>query len=335
VTNTATDADLPANTLTYALVGAPTNAAMSVDGVITWTPTEAQGPSTNSFTTVVSDSGSPPLSATNSFIVVVNEVNTAPVLPTQNNLVIDELKTLIVTNTATDADLPTNSLTYALVGAPTNAAISTNGVITWTPSEAQGPSTNAFTTVVTDNGNPSASATNTFTVVVNEVNSAPVLQPVGDQTVHFGNLLSVQAVASDADLPANTLTFSLDLAPTNLTINTTNGSILWTPSQAEVGSHPVTIRVTDNGSPSLSATNTFQLTVVGEGSSLDIQRRPSGEMQLTIIGDTGHSYELQKSIDLQIWDKLFEFQLSTSPFPYLDLGAETNSIRFYRLKLVQ
>jgi len=58
-------------------------------------------------------------------------------------------------------------------------------------------------------------------------------------------------------------------------------------------------------------------------------------MQLTIIGDTGHSYELQKSIDLQIWDKLFEFQLSTSPFPYLDLGAETNSIRFYRLKLVQ
>ena len=336
VTNTATDADIPANLLTYVLLlGAPTNAAISANGVITWTPTEAQGPSTNTFTTVVTDNGTPTVSATNSFTVVVNEVNSAPVLPTQNNLVIDELNTLIVTNTATDADLPANTLTYALLAAPTNAAISADGVITWTPTEAQGPSTNTFTTVVTDNGSPSLSATNTFTVVVNEVNIAPVLQPIADQTVHFGNLLSLQAVATDADLPSNTLTFSLDLAPTNLTINATNGSISWTPSQAQVGAHPVTIRVTDNGSPSLSATNTFQVTVVGEGSRLDIQRLASGLMQLTITGDTGHSYELQKSTYLEIWDKLFEFQLSTSPFPYVDLGAETNALRFYRLKLIQ
>jgi len=306
---------------------------ISANGVITWTPTEAQGPSTNTFTTVVTDNGTPSASATNSFTVVVNEVNTVPVLPTQSNLVIDELTTLTVTNTATDTDLPANTLTYVLLAAPTNAAISTNGVITWTPSEAQGPSTNTFTTVVTDNGTPSASATNTFTVVVNEVNSAPVLQPIGDQTVHFGIPLSLQAVATDADLPTNTLTFSLDQAPTNVTINATNGSITWTADQSQVGLHPITIRVTDNGSPSLSATNTFQVNVMGEGSRLDIQRRPSGEMQLTMTGDTGHSYELQKSSNLTNWDKLFEFM---APFPpYVDIGAETNALRFYRLKLIQ
>ena len=93
--------------------------------------------------------------------------------------------------------------------------------------------------------------------------------------------------------------------------------------------------MTDNGSPSLSATNTFQVTVVGEGSHLEIQRLASGLMQLTITGDTGHSYELQRSAFLEVWNKVFEFQLSTSPFLYVDIGAETNALRFYRLKLIQ
>ena len=44
-TATATDNDLPANTLTFTLVGEPTGAVdRPVSGVFTWTPTEAQGP---------------------------------------------------------------------------------------------------------------------------------------------------------------------------------------------------------------------------------------------------------------------------------------------------
>src|SRR5206468_3304488 len=148
------------NNLTYTLLVGPTNADISANGVITWTPTESQGPSTNLFTTVASDNGAPPLSATNSFTVVVTEINSAPVLPLQPNLAIAELATLTVTNTATDSDLPANNLTYALINPPDGAAISTNGVITWTPSEAQGPSTNTLTTVVTDDGVPPLSATN-------------------------------------------------------------------------------------------------------------------------------------------------------------------------------
>src|SRR5204863_9245003 len=138
---------------------------------------ETQGPSTNTFTTVVTDNGTPSQSTTNSFIVTVNEVNSAPVLPPQTNRTINELTALIVTNTATDGDLPANGLSYQLVSPPVGASISTSGVITWTPSEAQGPATNTFTTVVTDNGTPSLSSTNSFAVTVNEVNSAPVLPP--------------------------------------------------------------------------------------------------------------------------------------------------------------
>jgi hypothetical protein len=156
---------------------AVTNAAIDMNGVISWTPGEAQGPSSNRVTTVVSDGS---LSATNSFVVTVNEVNVTPVLPGQVNRTIDVLTTLIVTNTATDSDIPANALTYMLAAAPTNAFIDTNGVITWTPVSAQGGTTNLFVTVVTDDGLPPLSATNSFEVVVNP---APVIPPPVIQSI--------------------------------------------------------------------------------------------------------------------------------------------------------
>ena len=39
---------------------------------------------------------------------------------------------------------------------------------------------------------------------------APVLAAIGNKTVNEGSLLTFTATATDADLPANTLTFSLD-----------------------------------------------------------------------------------------------------------------------------
>src|SRR5205823_8277367 len=102
------------------------------------------------------------------------------VLPAQTNRTINEFTLLTVTNTATDTDIPANLLGYTLTvtnaaGVVPNASISASGVITWTPTEAQGPSTNVFTTVVTDTNSAAViaqnlSATNTFTVIVNEVN---------------------------------------------------------------------------------------------------------------------------------------------------------------------
>src|SRR5207237_311623 len=179
----------------------PAGAAIDANGVITWTPTEAQGPGTNTITTVVTDSGFPAMSATNSFSVVVTEVNAAPVLPSQANRTINELATLTVTNTATDSDIPANTLSYTLLTAPGGAVISAAGVITWTPSEAQGPSVNTFTTRVVDNGSPALSATNSFIVTVNEVNTAPVLTAQVNHTIAALTTLLVTNTATDSDLP--------------------------------------------------------------------------------------------------------------------------------------
>src|SRR5438045_2861510 len=130
-------------------------------GVISWTPSEAQGPSTNVVSVSVTDNGVPALSATNRDRERVAEVKMAPVLSVPANQTIDELSALAVTASATDADVPANTLTFSLVGSATGMKTSGSRIaINWTPTEAQGPSTNTITVVVTDNGVPALSATN-------------------------------------------------------------------------------------------------------------------------------------------------------------------------------
>src|SRR5690606_11383403 len=98
-------------------------------------------------------------------------------------------------------------LTYSLIDTPTGASINaTTGVFTWTPTEAQGPSSYTFTVHVSDGV---LTDEEEITVTVNEVNVAPVLATISDKAVNEGSELTFTASATDADLPANTLTYSL------------------------------------------------------------------------------------------------------------------------------
>src|SRR5439155_7296899 len=107
--------DIPANTtLTFTLdPGAPVGAHVDgASGAFTWTPTEAQGPSNYVITVRVTDNGQPPLSDTKTFNVAVHEVNLAPVLAPISNKAVTNGGTLTFTASATDADLPTNTLSF-------------------------------------------------------------------------------------------------------------------------------------------------------------------------------------------------------------------------------
>jgi len=66
-----------------------------------------------------------------------------------------------------------------------------------------------MTVVVTDDGAPPQSASNTFTVTVNEVNLAPTMPLMTNRTVIAGDPLTFTVNGSDADLPAQTLTYTL------------------------------------------------------------------------------------------------------------------------------
>ena len=50
----------------------------------------------------------------------------------------------------------------------------------------------------------------TINITVSEVNQAPVLAAIGNKSIDEGSLLTFTASATDPDLPANNLSFSLD-----------------------------------------------------------------------------------------------------------------------------
>jgi hypothetical protein len=265
-TASATDSDQPPQTLTFSLgAGAPAGAAIDpATGVFSWTPDETQGPGTNLISVVVTDNGSPPASAARSFTVVINEVNRPPVIPPLDDRATSSGNQLVFTVSATDPDVPAQSLTYSLgAGAPAGAAISVGGVFTWTPTPAQSPSTNAIDVIVTDNGTPGLSATRRFTAIVTDLNRAPSVNVIPEQTVNEGSLLTFTATATDSDLPPQTLTFSLGAgAPEGAVIDANTGVFTWTPAENQgPGTNFLNVIVTDNGTPVLSGARGFTVVV--------------------------------------------------------------------------
>jgi len=263
-TATASDSDLPANTLTFSLLGEPTGAAITAGGVFTFTPDESQGGNVYTFDVVVTDSGSPTGSDSEQITVTVAESNESPVLAVIGNQVVPENSLLGFTATATDSDVPVNTLVFTLEGAvPAGAAITAGGVFTFTPDESQGGNVYTFDVVVTDDGSPtSAEDRETITVTVNEVNTAPFLTPIGDRVVDEETQLSFTAIAIDTDQPANTLTFSLLGAPTGASIDAVSGVFAWTPGESQgPGVYVFDVVVTDDGSPNLTDSESITVTV--------------------------------------------------------------------------
>jgi uncharacterized repeat protein (TIGR03806 family) len=89
---------------------------------------------------------------------------------TPANRTVPATSLLTVTNAATDPDLPFQQLSYYLISPPAGATISSNGIITWTPSVAQVGS-NLLATAVTDG---LVSRSNSFLVLVTNANQSPV-----------------------------------------------------------------------------------------------------------------------------------------------------------------
>src|SRR5213075_826898 len=93
-------------------------------------------------------------------------------------------------------------------------------------------------------------------------NTPPTLVPIPNQIVTVGQTLSLTATATDSDQPPQTLTFSLlPGAPNGAFINPTTGAFTWTPSSAPF-TNAITVKVDDNGSPALNATQSFTVTVL-------------------------------------------------------------------------
>ncbi len=276
----ASDPNSPPLPLTFALVSGPTNMTVTSGGVISWTPTEAQGDTNWTIRVSVSNGA---YSLTNSFGIVVEVSNLPPVFVYTNlpdQLVIVPGGMLDVTDAAVNANIPDYPLTYTLLGAPSGAGIDTNGVITWTPALAQAGSNYLFTVVATDINPPainatSLSATNYFyvTVVTGGGGGVPQTNGVAPGAIDWlafkvptNAIAATNILVYATNLPVN-VWFSTNLPPsiTNandhvIISNATNGVSVLTTTSSPANIVPGSIYFLGVQNPNPTAIN-FDLVV--------------------------------------------------------------------------
>jgi hypothetical protein len=171
-----------------------------------------------------------------------------------------------------------------------------------------------------------------------QTNTPPTLAPVANQTINAGVTLMITNAATDTDQPPQTLTFSLLNAPNNATLtplNNTNAVFTWRPlvSQANT-TNTITLKVADNGTPNLSATNSFTVKVNPLAqpavSSISVS---GGQVSLVATGAVGPDYTLWASTNLTSWQVLFTSNSPVTPVTLVDTNFNAYPVRFYRIQL--
>ena len=131
------------------------------------------------------------------------------------------------------------------------------------------------------------------------VNTPPMLAAVPDQVINAGVTLLVTNAATDTDSPPQSLTYTLLNAPTNAGINPSNGIFAWRPLVGQANTtNPVVTRVTDNGAPPLSATNSFKVSVNPIVLPVVTAAATNGQIELEMNGMAGPDYTLMVSTNL-------------------------------------
>jgi hypothetical protein len=165
-------------------------------------------------------------------------------------------------------------------------------------------------------------------------NTPPTLAPIANQTVNVGRTVAFIASATDTDQPPQTLIFALLAGPTNAMLNTNSGTFSFRPLVTQANSiNNFTLKASDNGTPSLSGTQSF-FVVVNPLSTPAVSNVSvaGGHFSFSVTGQSGPDYALEASTNLTQWSTVFVTNSAALPFVWTD----TNSAlpwRFYRVKL--
>jgi len=125
-------------------------------------------------------------------------------------------------------------------------------------------------------------------------NNPPAITSSPVTTATEGESYGYDVDATDPDA-GDVLTFSLDVSPTGMSIDSGSGLIAWTPGAQQVGSNDVTVRVTDDRG--LFDTQSFSIDVSGGGSS-GVLLYFSTETNVAVPGVSG-PYD---DADIYSWD---------------------------------
>lgn len=232
---------------------------------------------------------------------------------------------LIVSGVSGDTNLvPNQNIVFGGVGS--------NRTVTISPAANSSGQT---TIIVSVSSGPSVS-TQSFALTVVPV--PPVLAPIPDATIHAGSTLGVTNSVTDPNAPPAILTFSLDPGyPPGATVAPATGVFLWTPGDSQANTtNDITMRVTDNGHPNLSAAQTFAVTVVPRMSILSITDSSNAVTIVwsAIAGDT-YRVQFKDSLNQTTWSNLPPDVTATDVTASNADPSAAGKSRFYRVLLVE
>jgi hypothetical protein len=310
----------------------------------------------------------------NADAVVIVTDHTPPVLAAITNRTLHVGQGIRFTNVVNDPTVSSPTLQYSLgSGAPAGAWINpTNGHFGWNPGIAQASTTNNISVIVTDNGYPPMSATQSFTVVVQDY----IAVSLGSTVVATNSTGSV-ALPVYASAPITNLQFTLIYPPDQLTNFTLlfNNVLVGTASVTELapgqavfalgtgagqsllGSQPIgeiefnslvnqrsAFVYLQTGTPvALRTDGTLadytvggqgRVTIVGQESLVEAVLAGDGGRNLIVYGPLGASYQVESCNILgpERWTDTAMSITMTNLFQSFQLAPDTNSATFYRTR---
>ena len=236
--------------------------------------------------------------------VDVLNVNRAPVLTAIGNKSVDE--NALLSFDLETVDLDGDAVTFSC-GATCPVGMSISGAnVSWTPTYSQGGNYNV-TFTATDG---ILSQSETIEIAIRDMNRAPVLDAIGNQTVkELESIVSINAGDSgdDFDIDSEAITYSCyydmtvdgSVALTNLcsslnglSFNTSTGQLAWTTAPGSPGSYELKLIASDG---QLSDTKIFTITVTSAYPLILTYKTSinNDTIILPIDGSFSHSYNFK------------------------------------------
>lgn len=244
--------------------------------------------------------------------------NRQPSLSVLGSTTVNEGDTVSLTAQASDFDQPWQTLSLSAQNLPDGSSFDTNsGAFSWPTVETNGPGVYNLQFIVADNGVHPMTATQNVAVTVLEVNQPPVLQAVAD-TIYPAQLpFALNLAASDPDWPPQALAFGASGLPPGLSLNAANGHI--SGSALTPGVYPIGFSVTDNGTPPLTATNGFTLTITPPFAAVATFIATNNATRFSFQSLAGANYDVEYTLSLSPADWQLLRHITNAPGGLLEI----------------
>ncbi len=292
LTVTATDADLPAQTLIFSISGGADRDLFTIDaatGELAFAaapnyeaPADADGDNVYNVQVRADDQNG--LTTTQDIAVSVLPVNdNAPAITSPAAVDVDENATAVLIVTATDADLPAQTVIFSITGGADASKFTIDagtGVLAFAtapdyeaPTDSGGD--NVYDVQVQADDQNGLTSTQDIAVSVQPVNdNTPVITSATTAEVVENSTDVLTVTATDADLPTQTVTFSVSGGPdgAHFVMDAATGALAFvsapdyeTPLDAD-GDNVYEVEVTANDDNGLRSTQAIQVTVLNQAS---------------------------------------------------------------------